>query len=398
VAGTRYDVASTATFTVDASLGGWPAALDERETVNVAFGSGTLANVAETTAKLVDKGESRAFVGSYEAAKAGFDADVDALAEDSARAKRNADQGLVGGRTFASMTRELEGSADVRVRSRAVARMGALLRTSPEATAEARSRLLDPKTADATARSLAGALGDAATPEAQRALADAVRSDATSASTKVASVMSLGLVAQPGAEARGALGEAARSSDAELASTATLALGSMARRAGDGAADVVTDLLAKLEGAQTPSDKALLLDALGNAGDPRALDAILARTGDAERVVRAAAVSALRFANDDRVAPALIGAASVDADLGVRRAAITAMGMQPVAPYVEALAHVLTTEGEASVRVLAVRVLARALNQVSEVEAILSKAATKDADVRVREAATEALSRPQGAR
>ena len=200
----------------------------------------------------------------------------------------------------------------------------------------------------------------------------------------------------PTAEAKSALTGAAKSSDAVLAETSTLALGNLAKASaadGSDATDVVTSLLAKLEAAQTTAEKVLYLDALGNSGDARALTAITARTTDVSIYVRAAAVGALRFQKGDGVVASLFFAGS-DPETVVRRAALSAVAQQDVVPNLPMLEKVLGGDAEVTLRVAAVRILARAVNTVPAVEGVLAKAASGDADASVRDAAAQALSKP----
>lgn len=391
--GGAYETRGGSHIELDAS--GWPSVVDENVTVTATFEAVKLAMTERTEAHLVAQSIDRTHVGSYEKARAGFDADVDAIAEGAALAQRNADVNLVAGATLPTLLGDLAGAADARARSRVVARMGALLRTSPEAVKDARRALLAKDTSEKAAGALASALGKTGTPEAQHALADAMSSSDTAASTKNEAAISLGLTEKPTTEAKDALAKGAKSSDTELAETSSLALGNLARAAAGtpDADDAVGMLLARLEAAASPAERALALDALGNSGDPRAVDAILASTSDPSSVVRAAAIRALRFVKDDRVVNALM-AGALDGDATVRMGALAAIGQQSVGPFVQLLGHVVTKDADVDVRVLAVRVLARSVNLGGDIESILSTVAAKDTDAKVRDAAAEALSKP----
>jgi len=390
--GGEYTVASKGAFTVDAS--GWPASLDERETVAAVFSAGRMTMTASTTARLAAKGDDGRFAGSFDAAEPGFDPDVEAIAEAAQLASRNADLGLVNGATFASLTSDLESSPDTRGRNRAVARMSALFRSNPESLRDARAKLLAKGTDERTKKAIAGALGSAPSAEAQHVLAETLRSAEVSTSVKMDAAMSLGQNKPISAEGKHALREASRSPEVDVASTATLALGSAARGGGDGAQDLVTDLLAKLEAASTPAEKALVLDALGNSGSPRALDAILAHVGHPSSTVRAAALGALKFQNDERATKALVNG-MFDPDPGARRASLSAVGQQDVSAFIDALQLLFQKDADVEVRLLAVRVLARSLDAAAPAESVLAWVAQNDRDERVRTAATEALSRPK---
>jgi HEAT repeat protein len=390
----KYETRGASSLVADAS--GWPATIDENGAVAVAFQGGRMAMTSKTTARLVSRGEDRSFDGSFEAAQASFDPDVDGVASDAALAGRNADLNLVGNATFGSLVSSLDRATDSRTRNRSTAQLGALFTTNPEAVSEARKTLLTKGTSEKTGAVIASALGRAGTPEAQRALADVLGTGDAPIGTRSSAAISLGLVPHPTEEAKSALTGASKSSDAVLAETSTLALGNLAKASaadGSDASDVVSSLLAKLEAAQTTADKVLYLDALGNSGDARALTAITARTTDASIYVRAAAVGALRFQKGDGVVASLFFAAG-DPETVVRRAALSAVAQQDVVPSLPTLEKVLAGDPEATLRVAAVRVLARAVNTVPAVEPVLAKVAANDADASVRDAATQALSRP----
>lgn len=392
--GTKYETRGASALVADAS--GWPSSIDEDSAVAVSFQGGRMVMTTKTKARLVAHADDRRFAGSYEAALASFDPDADGLAADAALAGRNADANLVGKATYGSLVTDLEQATDARARNRSTAKLGALFATRPEAVAEARAALLAKGTNEKTGSVIASALGNAGTPEAQRALADVLGAKEAPSGTKANAAISLGLVAHPTTEAKAALTGASKSSDASVAETATLALGNLAKASaadGQDASDVVTSLIAKLEAAQTTADKVLYLDALGNTGDERALAPISARLSDGSVYVRGAAVGALRFQKGEGVAASLF-VASGDPETTVRRAAISAVAQQSVVAHLPTLKRVLGEDEEASLRIAAVRVLARAVDTVPEVEAILAKTASSDADAQVREAATQALSKP----
>ncbi|MFO0672780.1 MAG: hypothetical protein U0235_24720 [Polyangiaceae bacterium] len=389
--GGNYTVQATTTFTLDAS--GWPAAAEEAEAIKAAFQAGSMASTAKTTAKLLKKGEDKSLVGSYETAAPGFDPDVDALGESAALAKKNADTSLVAGASLGALVGDYAGAKETKVQNRAVARMGALFRLSPEAVTEARATLLKKETPRGTARAIAGALGNRGTPEAQRARrrAPLERDDhgREDHGRHVARPRE-----GPAEGTKQALSEAAGSKDAALSSTANLALGNLAKTAGESAADVVDDLVAKLEASQTASERAHFLDALGNTGSPRAKAPILAHVHDAESLVRGAALAALRFQSGEDVVVAL-GGGLLAPEMPVRRATLSAIGQQTIDPYVPVFADYVKHESEVELRIFAVRVLARSVNANTEVESVLSSIATQDADPKVREAAESALAKPK---
>lgn len=385
-----YDVTSTTRVEIDGT--GFPRAVDSSEKAETALGNDRLHVSSSATAKLVATSSSPALVGSFEAARGAFDPDADGLAEAAKRARRTADESITHGVDFGSLhaAAAREGAAE---QAHAVVQMAALFRVRPETIAEARAALRRAPTGP-EARSILGALGGAGTPEAHRALGDVLSASDLPRETRQGAAMALGM-GDATAEARGALRDAARSNDPEIASAATLALGAQIHRAGDGEdrAEAVDALVARLRAATSSDEKILCLDALGNAGIVRTLPAILPLAADGDSLVRAAAITALRFMIDPRASAAL-SVSLADREPRVRLAAADALLHQPVAPFVQQLAFVLQHEEAPVVRVAVVRALASALDTAPEVADILGWTATHDSSADVRDAATAALSRP----
>ncbi len=392
----KYDCVGGSKLTLDVASG-WPATVDEDLVTTATFQGGQLAMKALTKARLLSSSEAREHIGSFEAAMATFDPDTDALGEDMELARKNADEGLVKGATLTDLRGDYEAAKDSKGRTRAVARLGALLRTQPEAIKEARAALLAPNTKEATAKAIASALGSANSPEAQRALADALKSDAVPPAVKNDAAISLGLSEKPSPEGRAALKVASTSKEPDVAATATLALGSAAnnmQKSGEDPKDIVADLLARLDAATDAAEKVLVLDALGNSADARALPAIKARVAEPESSVRAAAVGALRFQKEETV-DAILSAVVTDPDVMVRKAALMAMAQRNVVPLLAGYDRVIKTEPQADLRKSAIRVLARSVDAAAEVATLLVWSSQNDPDESVKQAATEALSRPR---
>ncbi len=384
-----YDVTSVTRVEIDGT--GFPRAVDSSEKAETALGNDRLLVSSSATAKLVATSSSAALVGSFEAARDAFDPDADGLVEAAKRARKAADESMTHGVDFGSLhaAAAREGAAE---QARAVVQMASLFRVRPETIAEARAALRRAPTGP-EARSILGALGGAGTPEAHRALGDVLSASDLPRETRQGAAMALGM-GEATAEARGALRDAARSSDPEIASAATLALGAQLHRAGDGeGAEAVDALVARLRAATTPDEKILCLDALGNAGIVRTLTAILPLAADGDSLVRAAAITALRFMIDPR-ASAGLAVSLADREPRVRLAAADALFHQPVAPFVQQLSFVLQHEEVPVVRVAVIRALASALDTAPEVADLLGWAATHDSSADVRDAATAALSRP----
>lgn len=385
------EIQSAARFTFDEA--GWPATLTDDESARVTLEGVVFTGVSHSEARLVETREARELVGSFERDQGRLDKSSD-LKADFEAARENMAKNLVNGATYGQLRSDLR-EGDARSQNRAVVRMGALFKMDPAAVAEARASLLD-GTAGAEAGSIISALGSAGTPEAQRALADTLAAPKVDGTTKVSAAVALGMTEQPTNEAQKALADASSSPDKDISSTATLAQGNLVKNAGTtrslDAGDVVSQLIARLSAATSNSEQALCLDALGNAGDPRAEEAIMGKVYDEDPEVRGAAVRALRYQRSDRAQAALL-AALADPDASIRLAAIDAIVHQPLAPFLGGLGAVLRQDPNASTRQRVVRVLGRALDAAPDAEAMLVWVVSHDPAKEVREAATEALSR-----
>lgn len=204
------------------------------------------------------------------------------FAEEELPVDRLIDEQRARGKTLAGLRQafaETEGLPRTgetgRLRADLIGTAGALFRTQPREAIAAGEALGAAGVSDAEANFLAGGLAAADTRESAHALASALTSrDATPEAQRQAAA-SLALSSTADATTVDALSEAARSDDSSVSSMAKLALGAQARSLDDDAGhDPVAELLVEYERASDFSTRAMLLAALGNSGDVRALTPI----------------------------------------------------------------------------------------------------------------------------
>lgn len=320
-----------------------------------------------------------------------------AQAELDPESDRRSDQQLVRGASFAELLAQLDGLSSAGAgaeRAELLSRLSALLRLQPQAAAQARQAIVSGAAA-ATTRTLLGALGAAGSPVAQSTLVGLAESTSLSADVRSNAVAMLGLTEQPSDATVSALGKLTADRDGDVRGTAALALGNAAqaqRRAGQvgESEQAVDELLAKLAAATTPDEQILYLQALGNAGDARALPAIQTALTGGDDELRSAAVTALRFIAAEPV-DALIAATLLrDPSLRVRRSAVFAASFRPLLALLPALRQAALGDAEAAVRSEIVPLLGRSL-AVPGVLELLQAMASRDPSPEVRRAAAALL-------
>jgi lipoprotein len=287
---------------------------------------------------------------------------VDLRDADAAAPSAAADRALVAGASLADLLAELAAAGDDDDRAAALFdRLTALLRLEPAAAAELAARLR----AGADARTIGysvGALAGSGTIESRHALVELLGAGELDAAARAQVAVATTTVEQPDGSLITALAQHLDAADLELRNTSSLALGAVAARlaASDGgqAAAIVDDLLSRLAATDDPEQQVLLLRALGNAGDARALPAIRAALGSASGRIRRAAVEALRRIAEPTVDALIAQVLLTDPDPGVRRGAIFALGARPLGPEAVALLdRAASTDASADVRDAARRLL-----------------------------------------
>lgn len=243
-------------------------------------------------------------------------------------------------------------------------KLRALFRLDPSRCAAAGKRLaqMNDPNADAYA-ALASALADAGNAESQRALVDAARSAEGNVPSQRVLVATLGMAKSPTGEMIDSLrGLARETTSGEIAGTARLALGSLARDAEVDparAAALVASEVDACRHAQTSEEKIMALLTLGNSGAPQTLAIAREALGDPDPRVRAAAANALRFVESPEAEAALTILVGGDADAVVRAEAIRSLGFRTLGtPAVETIARAAETDRDEQVRLGAVKMLA----------------------------------------
>ncbi|HSR96228.1 MAG TPA: HEAT repeat domain-containing protein [Kofleriaceae bacterium] len=306
---------------------------------------------------------------------------------------------IVGDATLDSLIGELnklpdDGALRGPAKARVMQRLTALFELDPAAARAAR-RLITSDSARDVYSPVIGSLSAASTPAAVETLAQMSGDASLERKIRVDAVAGLGVVGKPAQSGVDQLAELAQDPDAELRSTATLALGTTANhlRANDdpGAERLLDQLRNDVTAARDPNDRILKLGALANTGDAGSLPAIeQALTSDAAPV-RAAAVEALRLIRDARADALLATALMKDPSPEVRRRAIFASSFRPLEPLLPALSYALSRDAVEVVRMDAVRLIGENRNSLSGAAALLGGASRSDPSEQVRRVAAQFL-------
>ena len=363
---------------------GWPATVDGHEVTRV--GTQELGVVVDATFSLQ-------FVALQRGIEPGSPAGMVTMAIDAAsstaRSTEQEDRQLVDGATLADLLAALGEITDDHARGYQYLRIAALMRLEPDAVRAAQRMILDGAPAE-TAGVLIGAMGEAGTPVAQHALGELLATPTLGEEPRTHAAITLGLTAAPTPETLRALDETARGLG-DLANTATLAQGNASLRMYDDdpqAATAQVDALhARLARASDDDERALVLRALGNTGDPRILDAITQALATGSVAVRIAATEALRLVRGS-AADQLLLARCADASGLVRSAAVFAIAERDLAPFAATLARMVRRDGDIGVRRAIVDLAAARLD---ELRAVVEHVAANDADPELRTIAKSVL-------
>jgi HEAT repeat protein len=320
---------------------------------------------------------------------------------------RRADERTVQGARFEDLLAALRGlppGDDGQERASLHMRLSALMRLDAKAARKAQQVIAQGAELP-LARTLVGALGGAGTGPAQEALVQVGESTSLSAEVRMNAVAALGLADQPEEASAVALQRLARDPDADVRSTALLAMGNAAlaqRRQGQAgeAEQAIDEILARLQAAQTEDEQTLCLEALGNSGDARALPALQSALRAPSVAVRKAATHALRFIPSDgssgSVDQILTEVLLHDGAAEVRKAALFAVSFRSLLLYLPALQRLVLSDGDAEVRRETVYLLGKALGSAGTqiapgVLSTLRQVAERDKDPNVRQAAQDLI-------
>ena len=398
----EYAITGRAEVSLDPA--GWLAGREGQETLRVAPDGGLLTVRESRTSRLVQvqRREAPEAVADFERDWPRLDTgrlvDVQRLASDRAAI----DKGWVAGASLSTLLSALKaapgGDAGGQARANLVPRLAALLRLEPRRARDLET--LARQQGDVQeSQTLLAALSSAGTPEAQEALVALGGDPVVPRNERLRAVGLLGLAKNPTAESGAALSGWRASEDADLAQTATLALGNHVKRrleqggaqAPAETADLVQALLDALAAATTPEERALYLKALGNTGDPRAVPAIVAQLATDDVSVRTAALWALRFMPGAEVDALLVEALTKEPALACRQAVVAGAAFRDLAPLGAALDQVAKVYPDKALRLDVVQLLGVSKERYPPGIATLTYVAANDSSPEVREAAAQAL-------
>ena len=254
-----------------------------------------------------------------------------------------------------------------------------------------------------TFRVVSEALSAAKSEAAQAALVSATRKRRGDADALETLIPALGLSALPSQGAQDVLSELARSTtDAGIASTAQLALGSLARSllpvAPARSAQIVDELTSQLANARSSAQKQQLLLTLGNTGSPRALSSLQDYAANPDVALRATALNSLRFVAGAAAEKSLLRALATDTSAEVRLQAAQALSFRaPSEAAFAAQKTALLNDADKNVRLTILNALWRADYRASETRTLVAQIAQTDASPDVKKAAAQLLApRPMG--
>jgi HEAT repeat protein len=271
----------------------------------------------------------------------------------------------------------------------------ALVYLQPQASALLGEILATSHPGSATTRILTGALGAAGHTQAQEALVSAIRARREDWPALSTLIPVLGSVDLPTPLAEEALREfASNSPDWNIASTAQLALGVMARSLAESerAAKLVDWAVKNLDSSPSAEMTKQWLLVLGNTGSATALPGIARFVHNPSPELRAVAASALRFIKSRQADDLLIKILTSDSEAKVRlEAAIALSFREPGADSFAAQKKAFLRDKTVNVRLAVLKNLWQARETFFEIRQLVKQAAAKDVAKEVRKAAAEMM-------
>jgi HEAT repeat protein len=307
---------------------------------------------------------------------------------------------IARGHSVQSLLRELQTGdrSDDDARAQLMSRLEAVLRTAGDSSIAEASRAVRELQDDADARVVMGALDGAHSPAAQDALLGIANAKKLSTDRRNTALMHLGLTEEPTVETLEGLRAMSEDGelDPDLRGTAELALGGALRQAGSETLSQTSTsaqyLVERLDAASTVPERTLALEALGNSGSDQALPALKTALEDSSASVRASAANALRHLQNPEADAQLAKIASGDADTNVRSSALRALIQRTLTDETrKALSSALGQDPDVVVRMTAVDVMSKYLDQESGFQQALKQCSEHDPDTRVRERAIAVL-------
>jgi HEAT repeat protein len=309
---------------------------------------------------------------------------------------------LVAGARFKDLMQELRTlPPDAKDRGARTAhlmnRMSALFELEPETARQVPAMLRGVKDRDLYSPTL-GALSSASTPEAVQALATVATDTQMPMESRVNAAAVLGMAESPTPEGTQALRDLSRSPNEDLSSTATLALGNVARHSGgadgSGADPLLRELQERARAAPTPEARSLWIRSLANSADARIVPFLEECLRDPLPLIRQSALEALRLVPSPRADQLIAESLAKDAVPDVRRAAIFSASFRPLGPLLAALAQSLRTDAVDAVRMDVVKLLGANVQQVPMARELLTWSGQFDTNGEIRHTALAYLAPP----
>ena len=274
-------------------------------------------------------------------------------------------------------------------------KLKALIYLHPESSSSLGKLLAGAGAKSPTFRILTGALGAVGHRDAQAALVMAIRARRQDWPGLSLLIPALAGVPAPAQITEDLLVELAfDSTSSEIASTAQLGLGGIARNLAETsperAASIVDRFVKQLQPSVTADAVRQILLVLGNTGSARALPTIARYTVDPSPALRAAAVGGLRWIASDQVDPMLIKSLTSDAEAEVRLEAAAALGFREMTePLAKAQEQAFVTDSDENTRLALLRNLWKAHKAFPEVRKLVKQASIDDRSQEVRKAAAQ---------
>ncbi len=276
-------------------------------------------------------------------------------------------------------------------------KLKALVSVKPEICATLAKRIATTKPTEPSFQLIIAALEAVSSPEAQRAVVTAIQARPSDAAALQQFIPALGVATDPLPEAQQALEGLVDHGPNSVASTAQLALGTMAYHlagsAPERANQIVQKAIARIQGERIQSVRQRLLLTLGNSGNPLALPTLTEYLNATETEVRGTATYALRFVpngKNDSVDTLLIKMLTTDAEPFVRSQAAIALYFRAITPALFAAESAqYAKEKDAHVRISLLNDLWKVHDTFPDATRIVNQAAMDDPDADVRRAALD---------
>jgi len=273
----------------------------------------------------------------------------------------------------------------------------ALVYLHPETSSSLGKLLYTAHPQSLTMRILVDALSAAGHPQAQEALVNVIHARPNDSPALLTLVKGLGSVGSPTMLSEKTLRDlAANAPDWDVATTAQLALGTMARNLADTSPErtnkIVEWVVSEINSSTSEDRTRLFLLVLGNAGSIQVLPTITRFVGDPSPAVRSTAVLALRWIQSSKADLLLTKALSSDPDPAVRLEATFALSFrEPTPTTFQAQKRAFLRDEAVMVRLAALENLWNVHKSFPEVRGLVKQSATSDPSEEVRNAAAEIM-------